>query len=69
MNKFFEDLVWWWNHPVTTVVLAAVGAAVILGGIDRANGSADNAHDRLDAVEKRLSHELGWISARLEVGS
>jgi hypothetical protein len=51
MKKFLEDLVRWWDDPITTAVFAAIGTAVILGGIDRANRSVDDAHERIDQLD------------------
>ena len=52
MKEFLKDLARWWDDPVTQAVLAGIGAAIVLGGIDRANRSVDNAHDRIDRLEE-----------------
>lgn len=54
MKEFLKALAKWWDDPVTQAVFATIGISFVLGGIDRANRSADNAHDRIDLLERRL---------------
>ena len=59
--NYLKELLDWWNHPVTEALFATIGAAVLLGGIRHAARSAadaracaDDAHDRIDALESAL---------------
>lgn len=69
MKDFLRDLARWWDDPVTTAVFAAVGACMIIAGIDRANRSVDDAHERLDAFQEKYKQEVGWLTARAELSS
>lgn len=69
MKDFLKELARWWDDPVTTAVFAALGATVILAGIDRANRNGDNAHERIDDFEQKYKQEVGWLTARLELSA
>ena len=61
MKDFLKALAVWWKDPVTEAVFAAIGVVGLLNSIDRghrlavdARACADDAHERIDALESAL---------------